>query len=148
MNSPDPSNDQSAKPILPWMNRFEQILWAILLTIFIALSSVYIVYYRFRQTRFIDIEKNVPRFDYRLAIDVNSAEWAELTVLPGISETYARRIIDYRSQHGVFQSIDDLANVPGIGPKRLEQIRSFLYVDESSDSTEKSNHSELKADHL
>ena len=148
MNSPDPSNDQSVKPILPWMNRFEQILWAIVLTIFIAFSSVYIVYYRVRQTRFIDIEKNVPRSDYRLAIDVNSAEWAELTVLPGISETYARRIIDYRSQHGVFQSIDDLANVPGIGPKRLEQIRSFLYVDESSDSTEKSNHSELKADHL
>ena len=35
----------------------------------------------------------------------------------------AQKILDWRRQHGGFRSVDDLANVPGIGEKRLAALR-------------------------
>jgi len=40
----------------------------------------------------------------------------------------AARIIAAREQNGGFQSVEDVGNVPGIGPKRLEQMRPYLIV--------------------
>lgn len=55
-------------------------------------------------------------------VNINTATLAELMTLPGIGETYARRIIDYREEHGPFQSVGELMNVAGIGEKRLESL--------------------------
>jgi competence protein ComEA len=38
----------------------------------------------------------------------------------------ARRLVAYRQEHGPFKSVDDLINVKGIGPKKLEKLRPFL----------------------
>lgn len=61
-------------------------------------------------------------------INVNSATAAELMRLNGVGETIAARIIDYRTQHGAFSSVEELLKVNGIGEKRLEQWRPYLTV--------------------
>ena len=49
-------------------------------------------------------------------IDLNSAGYDELILLPGIGKKTARRIIELRRKKGGFQRIEDLLEVPGIGP--------------------------------
>jgi competence protein ComEA len=59
-------------------------------------------------------------------INLNTATLAELDSLPGIGPVLAQRIIDYREEHGPFQSVDELLNVKGIGPELLEKIRDLV----------------------
>ena len=59
-------------------------------------------------------------------LNINTASAEELETLPNIGEATAQRIIDYRTQHGNFSSIDDLQNVRGIGEKTLEKLKPFI----------------------
>ncbi|MEO0073124.1 MAG: helix-hairpin-helix domain-containing protein [candidate division WOR-3 bacterium] len=61
-------------------------------------------------------------------ININTADAALLQTLPGIGPATAQRIIEYRNQRGLFQSVDELDNVKGIGPKKLEKIRPLVTV--------------------
>ena len=38
----------------------------------------------------------------------------------------AEKIVDWRTTHGPFRSVDDLDDVPGIGPARIEQLRDLV----------------------
>ena len=62
------------------------------------------------------------------AVDINTATKEELDSLKGIGPVKAQAIVDYRSKNGPFKSVDDLKNVPGIGPKTLEDIRKEVKV--------------------
>lgn len=62
-------------------------------------------------------------------ININTATLAELETLPGIGATIAQRIIDYRSQNGNFQKIDDLKKVRGIGDALFAQIKDLITVE-------------------
>ena len=55
-----------------------------------------------------------------------TATAAELDELPGVGPVTAQNIIDYRTEHGPFRSVDDLDAVPGIGPARIEQLRELV----------------------
>lgn len=59
-------------------------------------------------------------------ISLNKASAAQLDSFPGIGPAYAQRIVDYRTEHGPFRSIDDLTNVQGIGPATVEKIRDLV----------------------
>ncbi|MEY2430861.1 MAG: competence protein ComEA [Acidimicrobiaceae bacterium] len=61
-------------------------------------------------------------------IDLNTASIGQLDALPGIGPATAQAIVDYRAQHGRYRSVDDLLNVRGIGPAKLDQIRSLVRV--------------------
>lgn len=61
-------------------------------------------------------------------INLNTADAAALTKIPGIGPKKAEAIIDYRKANGKFKSIDDLQKVKGIGPKLLGKIKSNLTI--------------------
>jgi comEA protein len=62
------------------------------------------------------------------SININSATQEELQALPGIGPAIAGRIIAYRTAHGQFTSVDNIADVKGIGPRTVERIRPFIVV--------------------
>jgi comEA protein len=59
-------------------------------------------------------------------LNINTASVEELQTLPNIGEATAQRIVDYRTQHGDFDSVDAIQNVKGIGTKTLEKLRPFV----------------------
>ena len=62
-------------------------------------------------------------------VNLNDATVEELMSLPGVGEVLAGRIVGYREEHGPFDSVEALKNVPGIGEGRLEAIRALVFVD-------------------
>lgn len=59
-------------------------------------------------------------------ISLSSATVEQLDELDGIGPGLAQKIVDFRTQNGGFSSVDQLGEVPGIGDKRLESLRSQL----------------------
>ncbi len=70
-------------------------------------------------------------------IDLNTADEALLCTISGIGESRARDIIAYRTDHGRFQTIEDLKNVSGIGEKTFEKIRDRISVGERGNNGQK-----------
>jgi competence protein ComEA len=61
-------------------------------------------------------------------VSLNSATAAQLDTLDGVGPATAQKILDWRREHGGFRSIDDLGEVPGIGPKRLAALREKVQL--------------------
>ncbi|HWL13299.1 MAG TPA: helix-hairpin-helix domain-containing protein [Ureibacillus sp.] len=61
-------------------------------------------------------------------VDLNRADEAALTTLPGIGPSKAQAIIAYREENGSYKTIDDLKNVTGIGDKTFEKLKEFIVV--------------------
>jgi len=56
-------------------------------------------------------------------VSLNSATLEQLDTLQGVGPSTAQKILEWRTQNGGFASVDDLAQIPGIGPKKLEALR-------------------------
>jgi len=61
-------------------------------------------------------------------INLNTASAAELETLNGVGAAKAEAIVAYRSEHGGFKSVDELANVKGIGDKTVSKNRDQMTV--------------------
>jgi competence protein ComEA len=61
-------------------------------------------------------------------VDLNFATQLQLEAVPGIGPALAERIINYRKEHGAFQTYEELDKVSGIGKSTLEKFRPFLFV--------------------
>jgi competence protein ComEA len=61
-------------------------------------------------------------------IDLNAATEEELDALPGVGPVTAAAIVAWRSANGSFGSVDQLGEVDGIGPARLEKLRALVHV--------------------
>jgi competence ComEA-like helix-hairpin-helix protein len=65
-----------------------------------------------------------------LAIDLNRADVAELTRLPGVGPALAARIVDARDTTGPFATVDDLRRVKGLGRTKIERLRPLVRLAE------------------
>jgi len=63
------------------------------------------------------------------AIDINRATAAELMSLPGIGETIAARIVEFREKNGPFRRPEQLLLVPGVSEKKFREIRDLIRAD-------------------
>ena len=63
------------------------------------------------------------------ALDINTASEKELEGLPGVGDTLAKRIIEYRNVNGRFRRPEHLLLVPGISEKRFREIRPLVRTD-------------------
>lgn len=59
-------------------------------------------------------------------VNINTATAQQLTVLPGVGEKLAARIVEYRQKAGGFKSVSELMNVQGVGEKNLAKIQAYL----------------------
>jgi len=69
-----------------------------------------------------------PTAEAARTLDLNRAGVAELDALPGIGPVLARRIVEFRREHGPFRRVDELRAVRGVGPRLLERIRPSVAV--------------------
>lgn len=64
-------------------------------------------------------------------VNLNTADEAALTALPGIGVALAARIVEYREAHGPFEAVEDLTNVSGIGQGKLAALEGLVTVEDS-----------------
>ena len=69
-----------------------------------------------------EVSKTIP------IMNINTASLSDLDLLPGIGETYAQRIIDYRNSHGGFKTIEEIKNVKGIGDATFDKMKPYIVV--------------------
>jgi len=63
-----------------------------------------------------------------VGVDLNTASYAILTYVSGLSERVSKEIIQFRKAHGFFRKRESILSVKGIGPKVFEQCAGFLIV--------------------
>ncbi len=64
----------------------------------------------------------------RVGVDLNTASWALLRFVAGVTERTAQKIVEFRNDKGRFPSRVALKAVPGFGPKTFEQAAGFLRI--------------------
>jgi competence ComEA-like helix-hairpin-helix protein len=132
MNSSDPQPEDKSRVVI--LRRAQQPLIAITIAgCLIAIAWFYLAN-GLRQGRMIDIDQAAPlRSNFK--VNINTAAWPEMVVLPGIGEATARDIVAERQRAGPFTDLEDIARrVHGVGPRLLEQIEPYLLpMDGSND---------------
>jgi competence protein ComEA len=71
---------------------------------------------------------NTPEGASSVRVNINTASMSDLDTLSGVGPSTAKAIIDYRTKNGPFGSIEDLLNVRGIGPAKLDAMREQVTV--------------------
>lgn len=70
----------------------------------------------------------MPALDESGLLNINLASADELQVLPRIGPALSERIVNFRTAHGPFTTVEELTEVHGIGPATLDQVRDFVTV--------------------
>jgi len=62
-------------------------------------------------------------------VNINTADTAQLALLPHVGAKAAQRIVDYRHEHGAFKKTTDLMQVKGFGEKSFQRLTPYIAVD-------------------
>ena len=73
-------------------------------------------------------DSNLEENELEVKVNINTANKEKLETLPGIGETTAQKIIDYREANGKFKTIEDIKNVSGIGEAKYESLKDKITV--------------------
>ncbi len=73
-------------------------------------------------------DSNLEENELEVKVNINTANKEKLETLPGIGETTAQKIIDYREANGKFKTIEDIKNVSGIGETKYESLKDKITV--------------------
>ena len=71
-------------------------------------------------------ENNEPSKENKISL--NNATQEELETLPGIGESKAKQIIEYRNQNGGFKEIEEIKNISGIGESTFEKFKEYITI--------------------
>jgi competence protein ComEA len=131
-----PHDREPSRPAWPRLvlRRADQAVAAAVIAVSLAGLGGYGVWQGSIRGRLIEIERAEPiAIDTR--IDINTADWPELCLMPGIGEALAQRIIADRAENGPFLELDDLRRVRGIGPRTIEYMKPYLLPMSELDAT-------------
>lgn len=64
----------------------------------------------------------------RRVVNINTADTAQLALLPRVGPSVAQKIVDFRKENGPFKSAEDLMLVQGIGEKTYQLLKPYLAV--------------------
>jgi competence protein ComEA len=117
-----PAKESNWRPVLRHAD--QAVVGALVALSLVGMAAYWIVQGGFRGG-LIEIDRASP-LEARFRVDINRAEWPELSQLPEVGETLARRIVESRSVVGPFKDNDDLQRVRGIGPRTMERIKPYL----------------------
>jgi competence protein ComEA len=70
-------------------------------------------------------------------VNINTADAAQLSLLPRVGMKAAQRVVDYRTAHGPFQKTTDIMQVKGFGDKSFERLSAYITVEGKSTLTTK-----------
>lgn len=73
-------------------------------------------------------DSNLEENELEVKVNINTANKEKLETLPGIGESTAQKIIDYREKNGKFKTIEDIKNVSGIGEAKYESLKDKITV--------------------
>ncbi len=71
----------------------------------------------------------VPAVTATGVVNLNTADGAQLAMLPRVGVKAAQRILDYRKEHGSFKKTSDLMQVKGFGEKSYERLAAYITID-------------------
>jgi len=74
----------------------------------------------------VGIERNMVQDTFKF--NLNEVSWEALTLIPGIGEYTAKKIVTYRLKNGRFRQVEDLLKIKGIGRKTIERLKPYVYV--------------------
>jgi competence protein ComEA len=117
-----PAKESNSRPLLRHAD--QAVVGGLVVLSLMGMAAYFLVQGGFRGG-LIEIDRAGP-LEARFRVDINQAQWPELSQLPEVGETLARRIVDSRSVNGAFRDNDDLRRVRGIGPRTLERIKPYL----------------------
>lgn len=118
---------QSEPPRWPvlFLSRRDQAVAASLLALALLAIAAHWSWQAAHSRRLLEIDRVEPDVA-EFQVDINSADWPEVALMPGVGEVLAKRIVTDRETHGPFQDHQDLRRVRGIGPKTLDGMRPYL----------------------
>lgn len=113
------------------VTKTEQLLMAAAIIFLCGLTGLFL--FDTRETGNVRIETQMEATASQIApeigkINVNTADAGVLAELPGIGETLAERIVDYRTAHGAFHSKQELQKVKGIGRGKYAAIADWIII--------------------
>jgi competence protein ComEA len=109
----------------PWLRSTDQVGVAALVLVALVSLAGYWMARGGHRGELIDIDRAEPQ-QIEFLVDINEADWPELTQLPGVGETMARRIVANRKEMGPFVDHEDLRRVRGIGQRTLDRLKPYL----------------------
>ncbi len=74
------------------------------------------------------VEKKQNQF--QKSVNINTSNKADLMSIPGVGPVTAERIIIHREDYGLFNSVEGLLEVKGIGPKTFEKIKAYIKIED------------------
>lgn len=83
-------------------------------------------HYKIPDNELVQNDKDTQNQEKSGKLNINTASLIQIDDLPGIGPVLAQRIIDYRTKHGSFSSIEDLLLVEGIGEVRLNKMKDYI----------------------
>ena len=115
--------------------KFSKPEWAVLAITAVAMISMTVMALRSSGGDYVILGDHLPRavpsstpriFVLDEPVNLNTATLDQLQILPGIGQTKAQAILDYRENNGPFTTPEELMNVPGIGQATFDKLSSYI----------------------